>query len=327
MMLFVNQSNTSTNLSISFTFNSNHSEITDNITYAFCQSRRTIYRNLDPKARITLAVMFASAGIISILCNSIVVYSIHTTRQLHVQSITLLRNFSLLDIMASSVNFVHLKAILDPYHIECRFYYTLNFLRVWAIYSSSFMVPVTGLDRFIHVHYTVDYMRVFTPLRKNLVLALYFVCVLYLSTVSTVTMVTNGPYTALKYTMPLNVIFFLVIIFFYLKSMFVLKKHAERNETSSSRRSIIKITAVYFYFYLVSTFILLTHPFLSKWIKERTGLLDSSLLSVHRLSNSFIPTIIATSNALAFLWINKKARNLLKSLFKHNAASVASSEN
>ena len=247
-MLFVNHSNTSSNLSISFTFNSNHSEIIDNITNAYCQYRRIIYHNLDPKARIILAVMFASAGIISILCNSIVVYCIHKTRQLHVQSISILRNFSLLDIMASSVNFVHLKAILDPYHTECRFYYTLSFLIVWAIYSSSFMVPVTGLDRFIHVHYTVDYMRVFTPLRKNLVLALYFVCVLYLSAVSTVTVVTNGPHTAFKYTMPLNVIFFLANIFFYLKSMLVLKKHGDRNETSSSRRSIIKITAVYFYF-------------------------------------------------------------------------------
>ena len=287
------------------------------INNAYCQHRRSIYQNLDPKARIILSVLFAPSGIIGILCNSLVVYCIHKTRQLNLQSMNLLRNFSALDITTSSVNFVFLKVILDPYAAECRFYYAFCFLRTWAIYSSFYMVPVTGFDRYIHIQYSADYGRVFTPLRKNAVLVLYLACVLYLSITSTVTRILNGPHTSFKYTMPLNVFIFLATNIFYLRSMLTLKTHAARTNiggvTSSSRRSIIKITAVYYYFYLVSSLVLLTHPFLAKWMRVSFG--DSSILSIHRLSSSFISTIASISSAVALLWINTKSRNCLKSLF------------
>ena len=162
------------------------------------------------------------------------------------------------------------------------------------------MVPITAIDRYIHIKYHNNYSSIFSPFRFKIVHVLYFIFVFYQVSISMVI------------TMPLNAIFFIVVVSFYLKSIYLLKLHVNSIELSSSKRNIVKIASRYFYFYLLNMIVLLIHPFVTRWIKNSEGE-DSSALSFNRVIFFAIPTSIAVGNALSFLWINRKCRNLLKS--------------
>ena len=291
-----------------------------------CQDIREIYENLDQEAKIILTGFFATWGALGILCNSLVVLCIHKTKQLQIQSIKLIRNFSIIDTFNSIVNFLHLKIILDPHETECMFYYSLRALILWSIYSSVFMVAITAFDRYIHIKYNNNYSSIFSPFRFKIVHVVYFICAFYQVSISMVITVWKGLYKDLIYTMPSNAIVFIVVVSFYLKSIYLLKKHVNSFELSSSKKNIVKIASLYFYFYLLNMIVLLIHPFLTRWIISSAGAV-SSALSVNRVMFFVIPSSIAVGNALSFLWINRKCRNLFKSCLCFGSDSVSSTEN
>ena len=279
----------------------------------FCQDLRGVYGNIDSKGKIALTIIFSSLGIIGFLSNSLVVICIHKTKQLDVQSIKLYRNFSVIDAFNSFVNFVHLKIILDPYQTECVYHYILRSMLHWTLFSSSFMIPVTAIDRYIHIKHHNNYATVFSPLRFKIALVLYFICSIIQSIVATVVVSLKGFYADLKYTMPLNFIFFVAIVFLHLRSIHLLKKYSMASSISSSKRNIVKIASMYFYFYLCSVLIILIHPFVTSWLRNSIDT-DLSVLSVNRTIYFSVTTFMAIGNAMTFLWINQKCRNLLKSV-------------
>ena len=286
----------------------------------YCQYRRTIYQNLKPNAKITLRFVFTAVGIIGVLINALVVVVIHRTKQLNVQSIILFRNFSILDIFTSLTNFVHLKAILDEQHhkTKCEVYYVLTFILHWAIYSSSFMVFITGLDRYIHIKYLTDYDIIFTRNRFKVVGLVYLTSVLYQATATTVALMSKGPKTAGEYTVILNVLVFLGIIFFYSRSIFMLKKHMKATRRiSSMKRNITKIAALYFYFYIINIGILIMFQVVGNWTKVLDGV-DASSNSVIGIIYFILPGFTAIVNAFGFLRINRKAKRWMKSFLPTN---------
>ena len=284
----------------------------------FCQHRRNIYQNLNVYTRNILVSSFAVIGFIGVLVNLLVVFVIHRTKQLNVQSIQLFHIFSILDAFTSSINFVHLKAFFDPYQTRCEVYYVLSFLLHWGIYSSSFMVLITGLDRYIHVKYLIDYKVIFTSLRFKMVLVLYFVCVIYQSSITAFMVILKGPKTAGPYTMPLSVLGLIGITYLYSKSIIILKKHSKDSiDISPSKRNIVKIAVFYFYFYLINITILLVFQALANWTGVTISV-DLNGQSVLGIIYTIAPTITTIVNALAFLLINKKSCVWLKSCFKFN---------
>ena len=146
-----------------------------NITNIFCQDLKEMYGNIDSKSKIFLTTILSLLGILGVLCNSLVVFCIHKTKQVDIQSIKLYRNFSIIDTFNSIINFVHLKAIIfDPYQTDCMEFYLLRFFLHWAIFSSSYMVPVTGLDRYIHIKYLNNYAIVFNTFEVHNCLCFIF---------------------------------------------------------------------------------------------------------------------------------------------------------
>ena len=304
----------------------NHSQTHVN---QYCHDLQKIYRNLDPNAMTSLAAIFFSLGLLGVLMNSFVVFCIHKTKQLDVQSIQLFRNFSIIDIFNSIINFIHLKAIFsDPRQTGCTFNYVLACMLKFSIHSSRMMVPITAIDRYIHIKHHAEYALIFTPLRFKFIHVLYFICTLYQSSITTVIVLVNGTYPSLKYTIPLSCAVVLLTVFLYLKSINLLKQHVNTTTNlTSSKRSIVKITSLYFYGYLFNIAILLAQPFLAKIVIQISGA-NSSASSVQRVIFHVTPTLIAIVNALAFLWINRKCRALLRSFFKfNNTDSVSTIDN
>lgn len=271
-------------------------------------------------------------GIIEALCNVLVIFSIHWTKQLGSQSVKLIRNCSAIEFFNSFVNFLHLKLILEPYKTECWYFYCLRFLLLWTVYSLFFITNIISLDRYIHVRYMNDYATVFTPLRFNAVFVINMAGSFYQSVASTAIVVIEGPFKAMKLTLPLNVVIPLCIIYLNIKSIFLLKRHNQtmNNTISFSGRSIIKISALYFNFYVATITTVLTHHILTKWTGLVAGV-DPSTLSFHRIFPYCVMPFCRIVNKLPFLWINQDCRALLKScfnrLFRKNRVSVVNQIN
>ena len=304
---------------MSLNYSNNNSSLM-NQQSVYCQFRKTIYQNLESNAKTTLGVAFTVVGIIGVLINILVVIVVHRTKQLNVQSIQLFRNLSIFDIFTSLTNFVHLITILGTPddQTKCGIHYALAFLLHWAIYSSSFMVFITGLDRYIHIKYLKEYNAIFTQNRFKVILITYFICVLYQSSATTVSLISLGPRTAGKYTLPMNAVVLFGIIFFYSRSIIMLKRHLKATqEISSMKKNIARIASLYLYFYLINIGILIMYQVIGNWTKllER---FDESSKSVIGIIYFIFPGITATVNAFGFLWINRKAKRWIKSFLPSN---------
>ena len=288
----------------------NHSSV-------YCQLQRDIYNNLDLNAKVTLTILFSVTGILGSFLNIVVVFAIHKTNQLAVQSIRLFRILSILDTFNSVVNFFHLKVLLVPsYLTSCAYIYVLSFILYFGLYNSLLMVFVVALDRFLHVSYLQEYSRVFTAIRFKLSIAIALLLALYQSCATAISSIFIGPGVAGKFTFHLNIFGFFSIIFFYAASLVKLRRHSQAHASvSNTQRSILRITALYFYFYLIILIPLLLFQILNNWTDILSDLGDSGRNLVGIITFS-IPAFIGIVNALAFLWINRKSREWVKSFFR-----------
>ena len=167
--------------------------------------------------------------------------------------------------------------------------------RAWSIYP--------------HQVYLKDYNVIFTRLRFKLVGVFYPIFVLYQLTTTTITLVCKGPRKAGKYTLQLNVFVLIGIIFFYIRSIIILKKHLKSTqEISSVKRNIVKIAAPYFYFYLINIGILMIYRAVENWTTVLDGV-DASSKGVIGIIHFIFPGLTTIVNAFGSLWTNIKLRD------------------
>ena len=130
-----------------------------------------------------------------VLCHALIVLSIHRIRQLGSQSIKLFRNINIIEMFPFEACFRNIQYrmyVLLLRHV-CAFF--------GAVYSSSFMVPLLCLDRYIHVKYTNEYSSIFTPIRFNVLFILSLAGSLCHSYVSTAAVMMGGALKAIRYTL------------------------------------------------------------------------------------------------------------------------------
>ena len=67
-----------------------------------------------------------------------------------------------LDMFSSLSNFFHLKIMVLPRQTSCIYYHVFNFISQFGIYSSTSMIAVVALDRFLHIFSMQNYNSVYT---------------------------------------------------------------------------------------------------------------------------------------------------------------------
>ena len=322
--------NQTTNLSLQFSpeeyINISSSPST---VWVYCEYRRRIYEKLDSNAKLILITLFSITGVFGVFSNIVVVFAIHKTNQLTIQSIKLFRVLSILDTFNSMSNFFHLKSIVQPFNTSCNYLCAMHFVLYFGIYNSTFMVAVVALDRFLHIFYLQNYNSVFTVPRFRFAITITLLMSVYQSCATVVSIISNRPGGSGKYTFHLNVLCFVSVIFFYTASLVKLKTHSQVSlNISNTQRSILRITAMYFYFYLVNLASLLLFQILFNWTDVIANLGDESDRRLVGTVYFNIPAIIGTVNAIAFLWINRRSRDWLKSFFRPNrVAAVEAQQN
>ena len=318
-MAILNNQSTDTNWQISLA--------PDNHTLSYCQYKHQLYENLDSNAKLVLIILFFITGVLGVFSNIVVVFAIHKTNQLTIQSIKLFYFLSIFDAFNSLSNFFHLKVMLFPYQTSCIYIYALNLALHLFLYNSMFMVGVVALDRFLHITYLQNYSSVFTAKRFKLSIAITLLIVTYQASATMISGLINGHGFAGRYTIYLNTVGFVFVIFLYTASLVKLRTHIRTvANISNTQRSILKITAMWFNFYFVNLASLLLYQFLNNWTNILSKL-SKSEISVIKVGYLNIPAFIGTVNAFAFLWVNKKSRNWLKTFFRPNRITVCERSN
>ena len=281
-----------------------------------CHHRRNLHGNLQSNVQFLMIVLFSVSGGFGIFSNMVVVFAIHKTKQMTIQSIKLFHVLSLISIFNSMTNLFRIKGVLFPYQSSCLYYYAIIFTFFLGVYSSFFMIVVVGLDRYLHITYLQNYSSVFTAKRFKLAITITLLMALYQASATVFSAAMNGPGLAGKYTIPLNALIAVSIIFFYTASLVHLRR---RNRfvanTSFAQRRILRITCMYFYFYLANMLILLMYQSLLNWTDIFSKLTQGEK-NLLMLSAVNVPTSICIIHAIAFLWINRKSREWLKSFFR-----------
>ena len=310
------------NVSYNHSINWRISSIPDIHTLPYCQYKRQLYENLDSNGKLVLIILFFITSVLGVFSNIVVVFAIHKTNQLTIQSIKLFLVLSILDTFNSMSIFFLLRVMFNPLTASCSYFYFLIFVLHFGTYNSTFMIAVVALDRFLHIFYMQSYSSVFTAKRFKFAISITLLLVMYQASATLISAVINGPGVAGTYTIYLNVLFLLFIIVFYSMSLVKLRTHSRTvANISNTQRSILKITAMWFNFYFVNLASLLLYQFLNNWTNILSKL-SKSEISVIKVGYLNIPAFIGTVNAFAFLWVNKKSRNWLKTFFRPNRITV-----
>lgn len=149
---------------------------------------------------------------------------------------------------SSLSNFFHLKIMVLPRQTSCINYHVFNFISQFGIYSSTSMIAVVALDRFLHIFCMQNYNSVYTATRFKLSLAIALLLNLYQASAIVINCIINGPAVAGKYTISVSVLCFIFIISLYMGSLVRPKWHnmqVVRNITKT-QRSILRIACYVF---------------------------------------------------------------------------------
>ena len=120
---------------------------------------------------------------------------------------------------------------------------------------------------------------------------------------------TQGNRRAVPFTLPLNVILFLIVVTMYRQTIRILKAHKRENHSlSSTTKNIVKLSTVYMYLYLLIQGYLLVYQMLLAHIHSYFGIQGKNFLSVFY---GTIPSISGAINGLAFLMINHQSKHLV----------------
>ena len=253
-----------------------------------------------------LAWIFLTVAVFSIVINSFLVLLIRKRRRFHKnQSIRLIMYLSVVDIY--SCVFLNVAYICFLWHkstMPCSVIVFLYGISRFAMYSTAYMALMTGLDRFLHVMYLNEYSSVYTRLRFKISLVGYFVVVLAVTAITTVTNARNGLGSAGKYTVPVNILAVVVNVVMYLVSVHIMRQHKKANiKLSRTSERVVRIAFVYLILFIVLQGVLGLYQvlFVRFWkysSADETG-------SVMWFIVFLLPSLNGIVNAAMFLVINR----------------------
>ena len=263
---------------------------------------------------------------INIFLNTLVTYLIFRTSQYQKQSFKLMLFVSISSCMAGILGqgSYFLAGLRIFRYMPCPAQLRFEILQTWAFVLCLLVNGLVGVDRFLHIKYTIRYNEVFSRKRFRIVIALIFL----------ISIVEVGLYYIsfyLGYGFPLlNLPFSIGIILattgFQIKSVLLLKSVARATEhLSSSSEKITKLAFRYFALFLsvvvTGKLVKLTCNIALKGrFKQET--LDFAIGLAILYMFSYYPAV-----AIAFIVTNKKSQRYLRKLLRRKTILNESMEN
>lgn len=178
------------------------------------------------------------------------------------------------------------------------------FIYLVSLYSSSYLFSLTAINRYLRVKYLETYTSKFKLSHFHFTMVLYMAAVFIQSAIGTYFNLQHYIGYAGKYTGPFNLFQFLCVVFFYSMSRFKLRQY---QQLSDEIKQVIKITTVYLYLFVVSQGLVLAYQIIlhlkNIYLSESNRTILQNLLGL-------LPSFVGWINALSFIGINPRARDI-----------------
>ena len=288
----------------------------DNITNSnltnidFCYQTTILYRKLNYDLRNGISASFIFTSFLGIAVNSLLVYLVKKTKQHENQSIRLLSYSSAINIMISCIGLAHVLQILYPSTIPCQLVISINFMKLFSLYSSGYFLALLGLDRYLRVRYLNNYENVFTLTRFHVAVFIYVLIAITLPALTTAINYHHGIFYAKKFTIPINITTFLVTMILYILSVNKLRCHIKgQKHISPTTSGIAKIIKIHL------TIVATTQGFQVIFLQTFKDVFlsaDENQIKIFVIICSYnLPSIVGIINAIIIIRVNDKIRTFL----------------
>ena len=252
---------------------------------------------------IWFQTLLITLGIVGIIANYLVIRAIVVLRQNANQSIRLLMYLSMIDMSSSFNNIIRFLFGRQPQWVNCHVARFIHIFGLWTIYSSIYMFAITALDRYFKI-YMDDYEQKFNPVRFRVAMVCYLILTCLQTTMAAYFNLTYYVGYGATYTTTLNIIIVLLTAILYVKSTIQLKKYKRENESfAESIQSIINITQIYVYLFMINPVCLLIISFMI-----RQKFLTPFQENMTKQIATILPSITGSINAIYFFLTNKEAK-------------------
>lgn len=255
---------------------------------------------------VTLACFITLSSITTFATNLLVIYVIIKTKRYGKIS-TIMFYLSVSDcfnaVVGQTLYSFKILSITTNKDINTGMEFVFNF----AVLNSFYLVGLLAYDRYLHLKHLMDYANVATVRRFNILLmstVLYSIITAAFEVA--IWRIYSKNYAILIFSSPVM----LLVMWYYVKSLKILRKNEQNSYLDGSKKSTMKIAALVF----LSIFIFFIPGFVALVIHSIN---DYLLFLKDRIVNVFVEScrvfncFNATFNALVFLSVDTKAKRLI----------------
>lgn len=265
---------------------------------------------LNEKQRLSFMIINIIIAILNVLVNVVATSIIVKTRQIKNQSIKLVFYLSISNIAFGLVGQPIIAAIL--YYgtdLGCTPMRLMLFVIELFLYSSTYLTGMLGFDRFIRIRYLNSYSQVYTKFRFMLSMVLLYMLIGLQSGLGVMSRFLN--LSAVFITLPINILVFATVAFFYGRSIFILKQHEQNVKKLTRSRKTVHLTRLAS-LYIASDVIFSVPLVLTLgvyYFLRKNPLIDIELKGLLFYSCFLFFVCHCPVNAICFLAVNRKAKS------------------
>ena len=185
--------------------------------------------------RLWLTILNIVISMVTIISNTLVMVTLVKTKQLRNQSMKLIFALSLTNALSALLGQSCLSVLMVMTdRLSCFAMWILLFVIEFAVYNSNYLTALISIDRFLRIRFKFTYHQVFSNTRFKASLVVLYLAISLQTSLGLIARVMGTSSTVL--TTPVNALLIGAIVYCYVMSIFILKRHQNQIQQNSFKR-------------------------------------------------------------------------------------------
>ena len=203
---------------------------------------------------------------------------------------------------------------------SCTYELVTQFFNSTFSHSSAYFVVLIAYDRYLRIKYLQRYAEIMTKRKVDILILI--MCILAFIQGGTITLESLYPHLQLliRLRLPIDALAALLTIWFYLKTIFMMKLHKRRSLNKEIFQqvdtTVTKLSSVYLLFVILFYIPCIVAGVLKKIFKTEFAEFCYVLTLIMVYNNSF-------ATGFMFLKLNRQANQLIRTMFKTKQKNVS----
>uniref|UniRef100_A0A7M5UN67 G-protein coupled receptors family 1 profile domain-containing protein n=1 Tax=Clytia hemisphaerica TaxID=252671 RepID=A0A7M5UN67_9CNID len=266
------------------------------------------------ESRISFLTINTIISIVNLIINIFTVYSIYRTNQIKNQSIKLILIVSISNALFAVFGQSSLSILLyKGDHLSCPVTWILLIVIEFCMYSSHYLTGMLGFDRYIRIKYQNNYHQIYTSFRFYMSLSLLYFIISIQAALGAIARFNRS--SSLGFTLPINILMFMAVAFFYGRSIQTLRQHQQKLRKNSIVKSSVNLTRLATLY--ITTNAIFAAPIvvvLAYYFKKREDAVNQEIKAVIFYTTLLFSILHCPVNAICFLKVNRQARMMISTL-------------